>query len=172
MPPWWIFYGDKQMCCFETIYIEPYAIGATVLTLASAGTGALLAGDAVTFAGDANEYLITSGDADVSGGGTITLAAPGLLIAMSAATKAITVIATSVRNMGFAPSAIVLASRLPYLAPGGDLATDRTTVTDPRTGLMFELAAYPQYRRTHYELSAAWGVKNIKPEHTVVLHGI
>jgi hypothetical protein len=90
-----------------------YAVGATTITLASAGTGTILAGDVITFAGDTNQYNVVSGDADVSNGGTITLAAPGLRKAMSAATKAITVLATSPRNMAFSRSAIVLATRMP-----------------------------------------------------------
>ncbi len=149
-----------------------YAVGSTVLTLASAGTGTILAGDVVTFAGDTNQYVVTSGDADVSGGGTITLSAPGLRVAMSAATKAITITATSVRNMGFAPSAIVLAQRAPALPDGGDAADDRMAITDPRSGISFELSVYRQYRQVHYELASAWGVKNIKPEHTALLVGV
>lgn len=148
-----------------------YAIGATVLTLASAGTGSLVAGDVVTFAGDTNKYVIASGDADNSNGGTITLAAPGLRVAMSAATKAITVVAISTRNLAFRRSALILAARLPALPDGADLATDRTTVVDPLSGFAFELAMYPQYRQMQYEVSAAWGVANMKPEHTAILLG-
>lgn len=148
-----------------------YAIGATVLTLASIGTGAIVAGDVLTFAGDTNQYGIASGDTDVSDGGTITLAEPGLRVAMSAATKAITVVAAAARNMAFAPSAIILAQRLPALPAQGDMALDRFTVTDSRSGLSFELAVYPQYRQVQFELSSAWGVKNIKSEHTALLLG-
>lgn len=148
-----------------------YAVGATVITLASAGTGTLLAGDVITFAGDTNQYVITSGDADVSGGGTITLAAPGLRQAMSAATKAITVIATSARNMAFSKNAIVLAHRLPYLPEGGDNATDRTTITDPRSGLSFDVAEYRQYHQAKIEISCAWGMAVVKPEHLALLLG-
>lgn len=148
-----------------------YAIGATVITLASAGTGTVLAGDVITFAGDAHKYVIVSGDADVSNGGTITLAAPGLMQAIAASATAITMIASSTRNMGFARSALVLATRLPALPDGGDLAQDRTTVTDPRSGLAFEVAMYPQYRQMQYEISCAWGVKCVKTEHTAILLG-
>lgn len=148
-----------------------YAFGATVLTLASAGTGSLVGGDVVTFAGDANKYVIESGDADVSNGGTITLAAPGLRVAMPAAPKAITVVAAAARNMAFTRNAIQLAQRLPALPDGGDAAADRTTITDPRSGLSFEIAMYPQYRQMLYEVSCAWGVKVIKPEHTALLLG-
>lgn len=148
-----------------------YAVGATTLTLASAGTGTIVAGDVVAFAGDTNKYVVVSGDTDVSNGGTITIAGPGLRVAMSAATKAITVVAAAARNMCFARSALILATRMPALPDGGDLAVDRTTVVDPRSGMAFEIAMYPQYRQMQYEVSAAWGVKNVKPDHTAILLG-
>jgi hypothetical protein len=148
-----------------------YSVGDTVITLASAGTGTILAGDSITFAGDTNIYVVSSGDADVSGGGTITLAAPGLRVAMSAATKAITMIATSARNMCFARSALVLAARAPARPSEGDLAEDVVMVTDPRSGLTFEFSMYKGYRKVRYEVALAWGVKNIKPEHTALLLG-
>ena len=148
-----------------------YAVGATVITLASAGTGTLVAGDVVTFAGDTNKYVIASGDADVSNGGTITLAAPGLRVAMSAATKAITVVAAAARNMAFTRSAIALATRAPALPEEGDLAVDRTIITDPRSGLSFEVSKYMQYRQVQYEVALAWGVKAVKPEHIALLLG-
>lgn len=148
-----------------------YAVGATVITLASAGTGTLIAGDVVTFAGDTNKYVIASGDADVSNGGTITLAAPGLRVAMSTATKAITVVAASARNMAFARSAIALATRAPAVPSEGDLAVDRKVFTDPRSGLSFEVSQYMQYRQVQYEVALAWGVKAVKPEHIALLLG-
>jgi len=154
-----------------TVNAAGYAVGATVLTLSSAGTGTLLAGDVVTFAGDTNQYVIASGDADVSTGGTITLAAPGLRVAMSTATKAITVIAAAARNMAFTRNAIVLAQRLCALPDDGDAAADRTTITDPRSGLSFEIAHYKQYRQNLYEISCAWGVGVAKPNDLALLLG-
>lgn len=148
-----------------------YAVGATTLTLASAGTGTLVAGDVVTFAGDSNKYVIASGDSDVSNGGTITLAAPGLRVAMSAATKAITVVAAAARNMAFTRDAIVLASRLPARPKEGDLAVDVMSVQDPVSGLAFEIAQYNQYRQVQFEVSCAWGVKVVKAENLALLLG-
>lgn len=148
-----------------------YAVGATVITLASAGTGTILAGDVITFAGDTNKYVVASGDADTSNGGTITLAAPGLRKAIAASATAITVISASARNMAFHRSAIVLAARAPALPEEGDMADDRTLITDPRSGLTFEVAMYRQYRQVRYEMSLAWGVANIKPAHTALLLG-
>lgn len=148
-----------------------YAVGATTLTLASAGTGSLVAGDVITFAGDTNKYVVVSGDTDVSNGGTITIAAPGLRVAMSAATKAITVVAAAARNMAFTRNAIALATRAPALPEEGDSAADRQIITDPRSGLSFEVSMYKQYRQVQYEVALAWGVKAVKPEHLALLLG-
>lgn len=148
-----------------------YPVGATVITLASAGTGAVIQGDVITFAGDPNKYLVALGDTDVSNGGTITLVAPGLRKALPSAAAAITIAAASARSLAFARSAIALATRAPALPDQGDLARDRTLVTDPESGLTFEVAMYPQYRQMQYEVSLAWGVKAIKPEHITALLG-
>jgi hypothetical protein len=148
-----------------------YAVGATVITLASAGTGTVVAGDLVTFAGDTNKYVVASGDTDVSNGGTITLAAPGLRQAIGTSATAITVVGNSARNMAFHRSSLVLAARAPALPEEGDMADDRMLITDPRSGLTFEVSLYKQYRQVRYELALAWGVKNIKPAHTALLLG-
>lgn len=147
-----------------------YAVGDTVITLAVAGTGTILAGDVITFAGDANQYVVASGDGNVADGGTITLAAPGLRAPISGATN-ITVVAAAARNMAFARSAIALATRAPALPEEGDSADDRTIVTDPRSGLSFEVSMYRQYRQVQYEVALAWGVKAVKPEHMALLLG-
>lgn len=148
-----------------------YAIGATTITLASAGTGEIKAGDVITFAGDANKYLVVTGDANVAGGGTLVLAAPGLRQAIAASATNITVEGSSVRNMIFHRNAIVLATRLPARPEEGDLAEDVMTFTDPRSGLSFEVALYKQYRQAQYEISIAWGVKAVKTEHIGILLG-
>lgn len=148
-----------------------YAIGATTITLASAGTGTIVAGDVITFAGDTNKYVVLSGDADVSNGGTITIAAPGLRKALAASAIAITVTAASARNMAFARSAIALATRAPALPAEGDSAADRFMLTDPNSGLSFEVSMYKQYRQVQYEVALAWGVKAVKPEHMGILLG-
>lgn len=148
-----------------------YAIGATTITLASAGTGTILAGDVITFAGDSNKYLVVTGDADVSNGGTVVLAAPGLRQAIAASATNITVVATSARNMAFSRDAIQLVTRAPAMPAGGDDADDITTVTDPISGLTFQVATYRQYRRRKIEIGMAWGYKVIKPAHLAVLLG-
>jgi hypothetical protein len=148
-----------------------YAVGVTSITLASAGTGTIVAGDVISFAGDTHKYLVVTGDTDVSNGGTIVIAAPGLRKAIPGSATQVTVAASSVRNMAFARSAIALATRAPALPPQGDSAIDRTIITDPVSGLSFEVAVYPQYRQIQYEVSLAWGVAAVKPEHMALLLG-
>lgn len=144
-----------------------YAVGARSITLIT-GTGTVLEGDIVTFAGDTNKYIVKTG---VAAAGTIELAAPGLRQAIPTSATAMTIVATSVRNIAFSQSAIVLATRAPALPSNGDSAVDRMTVTDPRSGISFEVAMYPQYRQMQYEVSAAWGAKCIKRAHAAVLLG-
>jgi len=160
----------KGTAASATVNADGYAVGATVLTLSSAGTGTILAGDIITFAGDSNKYVVASGDSDVSSGGTITLAEPGLRVAMSAATKAITVFGTSARNTAFSRNSILLSTRLPASVQG-DLATDRQVITDPLSGISFELSMYPGDRMVHYEVGVCWGVTVIKPEHLAIIIG-
>lgn len=148
-----------------------YAIGATTITLASAGTGAILAGDSITVTGDTNQYVVVTGDADVSGGGTVVIAAPGLRQAIPASATNITISATGPRSMAFSRNAIALATRAPALPAQGDSAIDRMMVTDPHSGLTFEVSLYAQYRQIQYEVALAWGCKAVKPEHLALLLG-
>lgn len=163
--------GDMALATTNT---AGYAVGATVITLATAGTGLVAAGDIIQFAGDTNLYVITSvvfAGADPAAGDTITIAAPGLRIAITTSATAITVTATSVRNMGFNRSALILAARAPARPEEGDQADDFLMITDPKSGLVFEFSMYKGYRKVRYEVALAWGVKNIKPEHTSLLLG-
>jgi hypothetical protein len=64
--------------------IEP--IGETSIALSSAGTGAIAIGDVITFGnGDTTEYRVTTGDTDVSNGGTIVIT-PALVVATAVGT--------------------------------------------------------------------------------------
>jgi len=139
------------------------AVGATTVTV-DTGSGTILAGDVVTIGN--HKYVA----ATALSGGSFTVAAPGIQEVVADDT-AITVNNTSSRNFGFTQNAILLGTRLPALPREGDLAIDRTTITDPRTGLAFELAAYPGFRMVTYHLSIAWGVKVLKPEHLAILLG-
>lgn len=151
-----------------------YAIGATALVLATAGTGVVAAGDILTFAGDTNKYEVASvtfAGANPAAGDIINIAKPGLRVAMSAATKAITVVATSARNMAFSRDAIALAVRIPATPVGGDAASDSMTIQDPVSGLVFEIRVYKMYRQVRYEIACAWGCDVPNPAHGAILLG-
>lgn len=151
-----------------TVDATGYAVGTTSFTLSSAAV-ALLAGDIITFAGDTNQYVVKTA---VSGtGGTLEIAEPGIKVAMSAATKAITVIAATTRNMFFQRSAIQLATRAPAMPDEGDAADDVMLVTDPISGITYEFCIYKQKRQVRYEINLAWGVKMIAPRHAGLLIG-
>jgi len=140
-----------------------HVTGATTITV-DTGSGTILAGDIVTIG--SYKYVV----ATVLSGGSFTIGAPGLL-ADHADNVAVTVNATSARNLGFTRNAILLGTRLPALPKEGDLATDRETIIDPRSGLAFEVACYPGFRMVTYHVSLAWGVKVMKPEHVAILLG-
>ena len=148
-----------------TLTAADYAVGDTVLTLASAGTGTILAGDFIAIAGHPYIYQVASGDAAMADGVTITLNT-GLLQAITADSSAITVLsvgAAYTQSTIFHRDALELCVRAPKGAES-DMATDRMTIVDPMSGLPFELSVYPQYRQTHIEVAAAWGFKAWKPE--------
>ena len=149
-----------------------YAVGATVITLASAGSGTIVAGDYVTFAGDTNQYLVVSGDADVSGGGSITIAEPGLRVAIgTGAGQAVTVVGRTSRNIAFTQNAIQLITRAPALPGGRDLAVDSMMVTDPRSGITYEIRIYLGEGMMSAKVGLAWGVKVINRRHVAALLG-
>jgi hypothetical protein len=141
------------------------AVGATTIPVQT-GTGTILAGDVITFAGDTNKYVV----ATALTGGNVIISAPGLRKAVASGT-AVTVVSAYTGNMAFSRSAIVLATRMPALPEEGDMADDRVTITDPRSGLSFEVAMYKQYRRVRYEVAIAYGWANIKPQHTALFLG-
>jgi hypothetical protein len=150
-----------------TTNTDGYAVGATAITLIT-GTGTVVAGDVVTFAGDTNKYVVEAG---VAAPGVITLAAPGLKVAIPTSATAMTIGNSYTPNMGFSKSAFVIATRVPERPEEGDMAMDVEIITDPRSGLSFEVALYKEYRQVHYEISLAWGQKLIKPEHSAILLG-
>jgi len=143
-------------------------VGTTTIHV-DTGTGTVVAGDVITFAGDTNKYVVTTGFAG-DGDMDVVIAAPGLQETLADGV-AMSLGAAATMNMAFDREAIQLVTRAPALPEEGDLAVDRTVVTDPISGLAFEVAIYLGYKKVRYELSVAWGQKVIKPEHTAILLG-
>ncbi|MDM3063470.1 P22 phage major capsid protein family protein [Citrobacter sp. CK180] len=139
--------------------------GSTGIAL-DTGTGTILSGDIVTLNGDTNKYVVNSALA----GGAIAIGKPGLLLD-AADGAALTVGNSYTPNVAFARSAIVLATRAPAKPEGGDAADDTTIITDPVTGLSFEIAVYRQFLQVVYHVRLAWGYRAIKSEHIALLAG-
>lgn len=145
-----------------------YAIGIKTITLASAGTGSILIGDVITFTKlstelDAQTYVVTSGDASVAGGGTISFE-PGLKVAFSAAAKAITIKATHVVNLLFHRDAFALAARPLESSDPFGLSPNRRSIMDPVSGLSLTMEISRQHYRTRIALSSLYGVQLVRRE--------
>lgn len=143
-------------------------VGANMLKV-TAGSGALKAGDYITLAGDTNKYMVVKAVA-VANGAIIEIAKPGLRKEAEDGV-AISVVAKSTHNVAFVRNAIQLVTRAPALPGGKDAAVDSYMMTDPRSGLTFEIRVYNGYRKMRAEVACAWGVKAIKPEFIAGLLG-
>lgn len=137
------------------------------------GTGTVLAGDVVTFAADGNnKYVVGTG---VAAPGTITLNDPGARVVIPTG-NALTVGNSYTPNVAFARTAMQLITRAPQMPVGPDgrsmdMADDVTTVTDPVSGITFEIAVYRQFMQLVYHVRLAWGTAAVKDEHIATLMG-
>ena len=141
------------------------AIGDTTIAV-DTGSGTFKAGDIIKFADDDNYYVVAE---DMASGGTSLKIKGGLKTAVGD-NKAITIQAYK-PNACFSRGAIVLANRVPFVPARGDIAIDRQIITDPVTGIPYELAVWGGAYQNSVTIATAWGVKNIKPENTVALLG-
>lgn len=143
------------------------AVGETSIAV-DTGSGTVVAGDVVTFAGGSTSYRYVVNTA--LSGGSLVIGKPGLRVA-EADDAAMTVGNNYTPNVAFDRNAVHLITRAPALPEGGDSAVDVTEVTDPLSGLTFQVALYRQYMQISYEVRAAWGVKAVKSEHIATLIG-
>jgi hypothetical protein len=142
------------------------AVGDTTITT-DGGSGTILAGDIVTFAADSdNSYVVNTALAT----GTFAIGSPGLR-AVIADNNAITVGNSYTANIALHRQAMELAVRAPAVPDGGDAAVESETVTDPTSGLTFEIRMYKGYRKTMIEVATAWGYKAWKPDFIATVMG-
>lgn len=144
-----------------------FAKGTTDITMTYT-SGATVVGDVVTFANDPNKYVVQN---VLGSAGVLKIAKPGLMQDTGASARVMTTVGKSALLPAFHPSAIQLLARQPAMPEGGDLAEDVFALTDPVSGLTFQVAKYKQYRQVSYEVGLAWGVKLIKPEFVALLLG-
>jgi len=144
-----------------------YAVGATQITLIT-GSGTVVAGDVVTFAGDSNQYVVASG---VAAPGAITLAEPGLRQAIPGSATAMTIGNSYTGNVALHKAAVEIAMRPMADPKGGDAAVDKMLVQDARSGLIFEVAAYKGFKKAMFMVSCVYGSKAWKPQNIAILKG-
>lgn len=139
-----------------------YAVGLKGVTLASAGTGSILTGDIITFAGDTQTYVIVTGDASVAGGGTLTFE-PGLKVIIAAAATAITVKASHAVNLAFHRDAFAFVSR-PLADNTQGLGNIIQSATDPISGISLRLEVSREYKQTRYSFDILFGAALVRAD--------
>ena len=141
------------------------AVGDTTIA-ADGGSGTILAGDIITFAGTSDKYVVNTALA----AGSLAIGSPGLQAA-EADNDAITVGDSFTANIAMHRKALELAIRAPAVPEGGDAADDSMVVQDQHSGLVFEVRVYRGYRKSMIEVGVAWGVKAWNPDYIATLLG-
>lgn len=146
-----------------------YAIGSTTIAV-DTGTGTIIAGDIFTNSQSGrdanNKYVVKT----ALSGGSLALNNPGNRVAW-VDNDTVAVGADYAANMAFDRSAIHLLARIPKTPAEGDMAQDEYIMVDPVSGIPFRIALYKGYHANQIEVSVAWGVKAVKPEHIAILLG-
>ena len=133
---------------------------------ADTGTGTVLAGDVVTFAADTtNKYVVNT----ALSGGSLALGAPGTRVSI-ADNNAITVGNSYTPNLAFHRSAIEVVCRAPAL-PSVEAAVDVMDVTDPFSGLTFQIAVYAGFQKSMIDIRCFYDAVVWKPNHVATLLG-
>jgi hypothetical protein len=149
------------------VFNGSHAVDATTV-VAKTGSGTVLAGDVLAFEDDTlNKYVVNTG---IAAAGSLVIGGPGLRQAQTDG-KTITVGNNYLGSFAFDRNAVHLLTRLPLMPEGGDSADDVTVITDPFSGLSFQVALYRQYRQVVYEIGIAWGTKAVKSNFIATLLG-
>lgn len=139
------------------------SVGATTVTV-DTGSGTILAGDVVTFAGDTtNSYAV----ATALSGTTFTLVEP--IRAAIADNAAVTIKASHRANIAFTPAAFALAIRsLGTPFAGGNIISE---MADPETGMVARAEIMRANKMTVWDFDVLYGVGAPRPQYACRVAG-
>ncbi len=146
-----------------------YAAGVSTVTLASAGTGTILVGDVISFANHTQTYTVLTGDADVSGGGTVSFSPP-LVTSLPTSAQAITVRQTHAINLAFHRDWYSFASR-PFADADASGLGRFIPAVDPVSGLAIRLEVTREHKRTRWSFDCLYGGKVTRKEFATRIAG-
>jgi hypothetical protein len=120
----------------------------------------------------AGKYYALTAPADV--GATTLQISPAIAEDVASGVTG-TVLSAYLPNVAFSRDFIYLATRNPAMPqqgnrPGGTLL-DLMSITDPVSGLSFQVALFDAYRQIRIEIGLAWGVKAINKKNGLLLLG-
>lgn len=141
--------------------------GVTEIAIDS-GTGSFKRGDIIYFGTDKeHKYVVAN---DIESGSTV-LKLTSEIVSDVEDDTAITIDTAYTASAGFSRGSLILATRVPYVPAGGDNAMERQIITDPVSGISFELAVWGGAYQNTITIGAVWGCKNIKGDNTIAILG-
>jgi len=140
-------------------------VGTTSIPLIT-GSGDVLAGDCVTFAGDSNVYIVKTG---IAAPGTIEIQEPGLKVAIAASAVAMTIGDSFTANLAMHRSAVVLVAR-PAIQPEGAIA-EQMVLADPLTRMSALLLRVPGNAQSSWYLRTVYDAFAPNPYAIAILRG-
>lgn len=149
-----------------------YAVGDTAINLDAAGTGTVVAGDVISFAGHSQKYSIT-GTFTASGNAfTGVTIFPALKAAVADDEVATLYIDSHVANMGYHRHAFALGMA-PLSEMGNELGAKIGTVADPRTNLALRSRLFYDGNNSavYVALDVLFGVKTLDSNKAARLRG-
>lgn len=138
------------------------SVGDTTISV-DTGSGTIIAGDIVTFAGTSDKYVVNTALA----AGDFVIGNPGLQAA-EADDDAVTVGNDYTPNMCFERDAIVGVMRPPMMPAN---PTIQQVLVSDGFGMTYLMLDISQYGQRSWELHLAWGFKAVQSEHIALLLG-
>jgi len=130
-------------------------------------TNTVKAGDIITWAGDANKYVISTAIASAADEMDIVLNRPGLRIALADSVSG-TLGASYTPSLAFERSAVVGIMRPPLMPANPSI---KTMLVSDRFGHSYLMVEIAQYGQIVWEMHLAYGFKVVQPEHVALILG-